>query len=283
VAATFEEIMMIRKAFRDDIDETESALNKMLEDMQKLHAIVTKKVNQFNKTDNLAHIVGEKLTSIHRPVKKLQRLRKSIYPNAELVSYYKTEIFPKAHEISADAKSLMSQKWTEICGSETTIKILTTNADKEREASFLLNSCKVKNDKLQSVYSVMKNLFEFVSDNLDALNKTESALRLEYNMSNAVWGVGDDKGENLGTDEGTNVIAGYDPLVDDNFDDLEDDLDSITERESEGEPETDPVNLEESDSSNEDEAVDLDDGDLPSYKEKHTKNELPSDLEIDEL
>ena len=75
MAATFEEIMMIRKAFRDDMDETELALNKMLEDMQKLHSIVTKKVNQFNKTDNLAHIVGEKLTSIHRPVKKLQRLR----------------------------------------------------------------------------------------------------------------------------------------------------------------------------------------------------------------
>ena len=130
----------------------------------------------------------------------------------------------------------------------------------------------------------MKNLFEFVSDNLDALNKTESALRLEYNMSNAVWGVGDDKGVDLGTDAGTNVVAGYDPLVDDNFDDLEGDLDSRTEKESEGEPEPYSIKKEESISSNGDEiAVDLDDGDLPSYKEKHTKNELPSDLEIDEL
>lgn len=88
-------------------------------------------------------------------------------------------------------------------------------AEEEREASYILNSCNHKLDRIKTLTATTKQQMEFISDNLEQLNKTESALRLEYNMTSNVWDVGDTKDDTLGNQEAQPLIQqGYDPLVD---------------------------------------------------------------------
>lgn len=214
-AAPYESIMEVRKHFFDEAAQTEQTLINILTDVEALHTQVIKEAKKFSQTQHLSHRVGQDLTSIPKPIQKLQRIRQSIYANAELVNYFKSEIISQLQELHNDAKALYSQMWTEIVGSDYTIKFLQTNADKEREASYILNSCNHKLDRIKTLTATTKQQIEFISDNLEQLNKTESALRLEYNMTSNVWDVGDTKDDTLGNQEAQPLIQqGFDPLVD---------------------------------------------------------------------
>ena len=214
MAADFTSITEVRKHFFASTQEVEAALFKMQEAMADMHQRVNKILADFSKSDHVAHKVGRRLETLGSNVSKLQSLRKSIYENADLVAYIRVEIIFKVQELMNDVKSLFDSQWTEICGSEFTAKFLNTNADKEREANYLMSGCTVKFNKIKSMFSTIKAHTDFLTDNLDQLNKTESALRLSYNMSKSLDDIGDNAGEQIGTDEGTALIQGYDPLVD---------------------------------------------------------------------
>lgn len=198
-------ILGIRDSFKPSIRRNEEIFKSMFDRIAKLHKIVGDRVAGFAETDHVAYKVGDKLSSNISPVRKLQQVRQSIYVTAEIVSDFRVTKFPLAYAIQADAKSLYTALNTEWLGDEILLKNLKTHSDKIREVEYMLSPITVLKDKIQTMYTTLRGQVDWMSENLDQLNKIESALRLEHNMKLTLNAIGDNSDDDFDGEDGIDL------------------------------------------------------------------------------
>lgn len=240
MAADLDDIKKVRAHFGDLIQSNLELFEEMQRRMNSLATAISNAVQEFSQTNYVAYQVGARMGAAVSPLKKLQYVRAAIYSTARLVSDFRTDKFTKAYELQADCKSLYSTLWSQIIGDEVTMTFLSSNSEKEREVTYLLLPITKIKDSIQTSYTTSRNNTEWMAENLDQLNKIESALRLEHNMKLTLGDVGDTATDELPGLEGEGVDLmdldtadistpvtstpvgnkavmkqGYDPLVDD--------------------------------------------------------------------
>lgn len=200
MAAEYDDIIAVREIFTPIAKEQEETFKEMLERVLSIQTIVDEKVAQLAEGKHTLHDVGFHLDTLPTPIQQLQAIRKSIYKLAEIVNYFRIELFPKTRSIENDCKALYLNLWTEIIGNPEVICRLRTNVDKERETEYILRVLKSITTKVHTTYIHVRSMYDWVTENLDALNKMESSLRLEHNMRATYGDVGNNSGERVGSD-----------------------------------------------------------------------------------
>lgn len=199
-------IKQLREHLKPKVDElvpTFEGIDKLIISEK---AYIEKEVETFAQTDHVAYKVGERMSEALRPVVKLQIVRRAIYDNAKIVSHFRTFTFQKLYEAQADAKSLHSLLWTELMGDEVMMDTIKSNSGRESEVGYIMLPIRKLSDSIKAKYTVARNRLEWIMENLDQLNKIESALRLEHNMKltlNDVASSGND--DSLGDTEGVGL------------------------------------------------------------------------------
>lgn len=192
MAATLEDIKAIREIHSELIEAQLPIFQEMESRAQTLADFVSDKVQTFAASADVCYKVGQHIDQPASPIRKLQYVRRAIYKNSAIVTLFRTDTFSKMYIVQADAKSLYTGLWTEIAGDEQTLLYLTTNADKERECEYMLRNIAKHIDKIKTLYTTARTEVDWIADNLDQLNKVESALRLEHNMQLTLNDVGSD-------------------------------------------------------------------------------------------
>lgn len=221
MAAEYEDVKYIRDHFSIVAETNLPIFKEMFDRMTTLHDTANKEVMKMVAGNHSASDVGVDLSTMKSPIGMLQRLRRSVYPLAKIVDYFRLDLFPNARTTHDDCKSLYINIWTEMIGSEEVLARLKSNVDKEREVEYILRAIKYRYSQIVTLYAKTRSLVDWLSDNLDALNKLESSLRLEHNMRNTIGAIGDNVGADVGV-EGEGELGapaalsmGHDPVFDD--------------------------------------------------------------------
>lgn len=175
-------ILDVRNHFTTYIKNLEEPLLQKKEEISALYSDFSKRIRDFYGTEHLAHKVGTNVEKATSRVAKLKLIRTAIYENTELLSYYRICIFPMMNTLNSDTKFMLQTAWLYLTGDNKVIQLLSSNAEKEREASYLLMNANATGESIKQLYQNLKSYADFLDSNLDQLNKAESALRLENNF-----------------------------------------------------------------------------------------------------
>ncbi len=195
-----ESIRQVRAHLQPIVDQHLPTFKTIEESIIEGKAYIEKEVMEFAETEYVAHKVGERMGDKLRPVVKLQLARRAIYANAKIVSHFRVHTLQGLIEQQADAKALLSRIWTELMGDDLVIEKISSNAQRESEVSYVMMEIKQISESIKNKYSIAKNRIDWMFDNLDQLNRIESALRLEHNMKLTLNDVGDSSSDDFGED-----------------------------------------------------------------------------------
>lgn len=193
-------IKMVRDNLQPTIEKHLPTYKEAAQRMGQIHGAVVKYANEISESPAVSHKVGEHIQQLESPVAALHYIRRAIYKNAEVVNYFKTDVMPHYTQITQDIKALQHNIWTGLLGDIVMLANVKTNAAKEREAAYLMLPVTQLRDNIKSRGEVVRSLMEWTTNNLDALNKIESALRLQHNMTMALGDIGDNTGASVGSD-----------------------------------------------------------------------------------
>lgn len=204
------QIEEVRNHFKTRIEEVEKALSNNKEKMENAYNGFSTKVKEFFASDNVSHKLGEVLSKTKLKVDQLRLLRIAIYKNSEVLNNVRVFMLPELSQMVSDSKSLYSTTFTYITGDNKVIQLLSSTSEKEREATYMLLTASQSHGGIKALWTNFKTYITFLEENLDALNKMESSLRLENNLKlTDAW---TDGGSEL---TGADLGYGHDPLFDD--------------------------------------------------------------------
>jgi len=174
-----------RKDKRKEIEPSIDYLKNILNDITEMEANVRKQVvNLSTSNDAPAKVARDVVENPSLPrSKQMQRVHVSMYKYNDLANKVNLSIVPVVTEMYGDAQSVVNNTKLELMNDPLFNRLTSSNAEREREVSFILMYLQTVFNKIEMKFKNIKNYIKHIDDQAHYLSKLDSMIRLQQKIA----------------------------------------------------------------------------------------------------
>jgi len=191
-------IFNVRKDIEDILKIPLITLKENADDISEIRLEIAEIIKQFIYSDLPMHKVANEIIThetaedAHKMInsefkkKALAKIHRTRYELEDIITKIKIDYYPSALTIQGNSESLLKTSKIEAITDSALNKLVSTNAQKEREVEYIMKDHNYYFDKINIEFKMVKNYLVWVEDQIDYANKMDSFIRLNKQLDESL-------------------------------------------------------------------------------------------------